>query len=104
LAIVAQSLEADTWLALLIILQFFSMIADVPSDAYLIELSQIESSKRRGVILSTAQIIRSASSIFSGFIQAVLLNGPTTNAPGCQISFSDCWSTGLTVNQYYGNN
>lgn len=31
-----------------------------------------------------------------------LLNGPSTNDSDCDINIENCWSWGLTVNQYYG--
>jgi hypothetical protein len=40
--------------------------------------------------------------MISGIIQTFLLNGPSTNKEGCEISFLHCWSWGLSINQYYG--
>ena len=40
--------------------------------------------------------------MISGAMQTFLLNGPTTNGADCPISVTECWSWGLTVNQYYG--
>jgi hypothetical protein len=39
--------------------------------------------------------------IFPGLIQTFLLNGPSTSDSDCSISFQNCWSWGLSINQYY---
>eukprot|EP01035_Chromulina_nebulosa_P018201 gene18201-23863_t len=101
LTITADKLDASSWVALLMLIQFFAMFSDVPADGYSVELGQLEPPDRRGVILATGQIIRFSFCMIAGLIQAVLLNGPTTNESGCAISFDNCWSWGLTINQYY---
>lgn len=102
LAITADSLDVSSWISILMLIQCFAMLSDVPADGYCVELGQLEPPHRRGVILATAQTVRYVFSILAGFIQAVLLNGPTTNEPGCKISFADCWESGLSINGYYG--
>ena len=51
--------------------------------------------------MATAQRIRFSFCVFAGLIQTLLLNGPTTNDPNCKQSLSECWSWGLTINEYY---
>lgn len=102
LVVYADQLDASTWLTILLLLQCFVMLSDVPADGYSVELGQLEPIERRGQILATGQMIRFSFSVLAGVIQAVLLNGPTTNEPGCPVSLETCWSFGLTVNQYYG--
>jgi MFS family permease len=101
LAIIADKLTASTWLVVLLFTQFFAMFSDVPADGYSVELGQLEPKHRRGQILATGQMVRFSFCILAGFIQAIFMNGPSTNEDGCQISFTGCWSFGLTINQYY---
>lgn len=55
-----------------------------------------------GVILATGQQIRFAFCVLATIIQALFLNGTSTNAEGCGVSFRECWGWGLTVQGYYG--
>ncbi|CAM9659315.1 unnamed protein product [Ectocarpus fasciculatus] len=102
LACVADTLSANTWLAYLVVSQVFLMIADVPADGYCVELGKMEPPETRGQILATGQRIRFTFSIFAGFLQTFLVNGPSTNKEDCEISWSECWSWGLSVGGYYG--
>jgi hypothetical protein len=102
LTIFASSMSTSLWLISLLVMQGFVMLSDVPADGYSVELGQMESSEQRGQILATGQRIRFTFSVLAGVIQTFLLNGPTTNAKDCPISFQECWSWGLTINQYYG--
>ena len=102
LTFIADQLTASSWLGILLVIQFFAMFSDVPADGYSVELGQMESKEQRGTILATGQMIRFIFCILAGAIQAFLLNGPSTNPKGCAIDLQDCWSFGLTVNQYYG--
>lgn len=101
LSITADTLNASDWLSLLLVMQCFVMLSDVPADGYCVELGQREPPERRGVILATGQMIRFSCCVVSGLVQAVLLNGPTTNRPDCPIGFSQCWASGLTIKGYY---
>ena len=65
------------------------------------ELGQRESPEQRGQILATGQRVRFSFCVLAGLIQTVLLNGPTTNDSSCPQSVTQCWSWGLTINQYY---
>eukprot|EP00607_Mallomonas_marina_P007861 CAMPEP_0182419474 /NCGR_PEP_ID=MMETSP1167-20130531/3928_1 /TAXON_ID=2988 /ORGANISM="Mallomonas Sp, Strain CCMP3275" /LENGTH=404 /DNA_ID=CAMNT_0024594427 /DNA_START=611 /DNA_END=1825 /DNA_ORIENTATION=- len=80
----------------------FLMIADVQADGYCIELGQLEPPEKRGQVLAISQMFRLGASVFAAFIQTVLVNGPETNAPDCEVGWSSCWKFGLTVRQYYG--
>lgn len=102
LAITADRLTASSWLISLLFVQLFLMLSDVPADGYSVELGQLESKEQRGQILATGQRIRFTFCVIAGVIQTFLLNGPTTNDSDCDISFLQCWSWGLTINQYYG--
>eukprot|EP00981_Chlorochromonas_danica_P010949 scaffold3553_cov180-Ochromonas_danica.AAC.16 len=102
LAIKADTMDDSSWMLMLLFTQCFVMLSDVPADGYCVELGQLESKENRGQILATGQRIRFTFCMVSGFIQTFLLNGPTTNSPGCPIDSMDCWSWGLTINQYYG--
>lgn len=102
LSISAHTLDASSWLGVLLTIQVFAMFADVPADGYSVELGQMEPKEQRGTILATGQFIRFSFCIVAGVIQALLLNGPSTTSSDCGISFQECWSWGLTVNQYYG--
>ena len=75
---------------------------DILSLGYSVELGQIEPPEQRGQILATGQRIRFTCCVLAGLIQTLLLNGPTTNPPNCSIGPLNCWSWGLTINQYYG--
>lgn len=101
LAIIGDTCSVQTWLGLSVVTQAFLMLADVPADGYSVELGQLESLEERGMILSTGQRIRFTFTMLAGLIQALLVNGKSTNASGCSVSFEDCWSWGLTVGQYY---
>lgn len=48
------------------------------------------------------QRFRFTFSILSGVIQTFFLNSKSTNKRDCKIGFNECWSWGLTINQYYG--
>lgn len=102
LAFVADKLTASTWIASLLVVQLFLMLSDVPADGYSVELGQLEKGAQRGQILATGQRIRFTFCMIAGVIQTFLLNGPSTNDSDCSISFLQCWSWGLTINQYYG--
>jgi hypothetical protein len=102
LACAADTLDVSSWLAMLLLIQFFLMFSDVPGDGYSVELGHLEPEEQRGQILATGQRIRFTFCVVAGVIQALLLNGPSTNDSDCAISFSSCWSWGLTINQYYG--
>jgi len=101
LALIGDTCSGTTWLGLSIATQACLMLADVPADGYSVELGQLEAENERGVILSTGQFIRFLATMFAGVIQATMVNGESTNAPGCDISPLNCWSWGLTVGQYY---
>lgn len=94
-------ISVNQYIILGLISQLFLMVADVSADGYSVELGQLEAEDQRGQILVTGQRIRFGMTLFAGIIQAVLVNGVTTNAPDCPISFLECWSFGLTVGQYY---
>ena len=47
-------------------------------------------------VLATGQMIRFTFMILAGFIQAFMVNGPTTNPAGCPIAGDKCWAWGLT--------
>jgi hypothetical protein len=116
LAAFSTILNAMGWILISIASMFFLMIAgrmapsdcsalvinklllvtDVPADGYCVEIGQVEMPHVRGQVLATGQRIRFTFMIAAGVIQALLVNGPTTNAEGCHISFSDCWEWGLT--------
>jgi hypothetical protein len=101
LAIAADKMNVSTWLISLLSVQFFLMLSDVPADGYSVELGQLEIKEKRGQILATGQRIRFTFCVIAGVIQTFLLNGPQTNDSDCEISIWQCWSWGLTVNQYY---
>jgi hypothetical protein len=101
LIFIADQLSASGWLVTLMFVQCFLMLSDVPADGYSVELGQLEPPEQRGQILATGQRIRFTFCMIAGVIQTFLLNGPGTNASGCDISFENCWSWGLSVNQYY---
>lgn len=102
LTFTAHALSVETWLEMMLLVQVFLMFSDVPADGYSVELGQLEPPETRGTILATGQRIRFSCCVLSGLLQTCLLNGPTTNAPGCNISAFECWSWGLTINHYYG--
>lgn len=102
LAIAADKMTVSSWLVSLLFVQLFLMLSDVPADGYSVELGQLESKEKRGQILATGQRIRFTFCVIAGGIQTFLLNGPETNDSDCEISFLQCWSWGLTINQYYG--
>lgn len=101
LAVFAPSMGSSTWILLSICTMVFLMLADVPADGYSVELGKLEKPEHRGQILATGQRIRFLSTMAAGFIQAFLVNGPSTNPSTCPISMMNCWSWGLTVRQYY---
>eukprot|EP00981_Chlorochromonas_danica_P001508 scaffold326_cov169-Ochromonas_danica.AAC.9 len=102
LAIMGDQMNSSTWMLTLLFMQCFVMLSDVPADGYCVELGQLEKPEQRGQILATGQRIRFSFCMVAGVIQTFLLNGPTTNDPDCPTDAMDCWSWGLTVNQYYG--
>jgi lysylphosphatidylglycerol synthetase-like protein (DUF2156 family) len=102
LAFFSKYLDYSTWLTAQLLVQAFLMFSDVPADGYSVELGQLEPPAQRGQILATGQRVRFSCCVLSGLIQTFLLNGPTTNSEGCEISLGQCWSWGLTINQYYG--
>lgn len=102
LAIFADTMSVTGWLVSLMLSQCCLMISDVPADGYCVELGQLEPIEQRGQILATAQRIRFTFCILAGAIQTFLLNGPSVSPPDCPINFENCWSWGLTINQYYG--
>lgn len=102
LACAADQMTSSTWLVSLLFMQCFVMLSDVPADGYSVELGQLEPLEQRGQILATGQRIRFTFGIVAGVIQTFMLNGPSTNDPDCDINFDNCWSWGLTINQYYG--
>ena len=65
-----------------------TQVADVPADGYSVELGQLEQPDERGIILSTGQYIRFLATMAAGVVQAVLVNGPKTNASDCPIDVS----------------
>jgi len=102
LAILSNTMSLIGWLVSQMAVNCFVMLSDVPSDGYCVELGQMEPFEKRGQILATGQRIRFSFCVIAGLIQTFLLNGPTTNESGCQISFQSCWSWGLTINGYFG--
>jgi hypothetical protein len=102
LSITAESMSISGWLTSQLFLQLFMMFSDVPADGYTVELGHLEPPHQRGQILATAQRVRFSFCVFAGFLQMFLLNGTSTNSSPCEISFQNCWSWGLSVNQYYG--
>lgn len=102
LTIFVQFMDVSTWLVMLMLVQGFLMLSDVPADGYSVELGQLEPFESRGQILATGQRVRFTFCIIAGAIQTFLLNGPSTNADDCHINFSNCWSWGLNLNEYYG--
>lgn len=102
LAFVADKMPASYWLIALMFVQVFVMLSDVPADGYSVELGQLEPKEQRGQILATGQRIRFLFCVVAGVIQMFLLNGPSTNDSSCPTSVLQCWSWGLTINQYYG--
>lgn len=102
LAIAADKISASAWLGMLLVVNAFVMLSDVPADGYSVELGQLEDDSQRGQILATGQRVRFTFCIIAGVIQTLLLNGPSTNDPDCQTSFAHCWSWGLSINGYYG--
>jgi MFS family permease len=102
LAVASNEIDARAWIGINLVIQAFLMLADVPADGYSVEIGQLERPEERGQVLATGQRIRFCCVILGGLIQALLVNGPTTNAPGCPIEASSCWAWGFTPNQYYG--
>lgn len=102
LAIFADQLDASGWILMLFGVNAFMMLADVPADGYAVELSRLETGRKRGQVVATAQAIRWVFSTVAGVIQALLMNGPTTNKDDCSIGWSQCWAWGLTVKEFYG--
>ena len=102
LACGVQTMDTSVWLVVLLFIQAFVMLSDVPADGYSVELGKLESLEQRGQILATGQRVRFTFCLVAGLIQTVLLNGPTTNDSDCPISAGQCWSWGLNINQYYG--
>jgi len=102
LTVGAANIDVHSWIGINLVLQAFLMLADVPADGYCVEIGQLEKPEERGQVLATGQRLRFMCSILAGGIQALLVNGPSTNPPGCAISFESCWEWGLTPNGYYG--
>ena len=71
-------------------------------DGYSVELGHLEAPEQRGQILAMGQTIRFSASVFAGILQTFLINGRSTNAADCSISFNSCWNWGLSINGYYG--
>lgn len=87
---------------MLMVVQAFVMLSDVPADGYCVELGHREEEHERGQILATAQRVRFSFSVLAGVVQSLFTNGPTTNAPDCDVSFEECWKWGFTIGEYYG--
>lgn len=102
LAVASNSITARAWIGFNLVTQAFLMLADVPADGYSVELGQLEKPEERGQVLATGQRIRFCCTILGGLIQALLVNGPSTNPPGCPIAAAKCWLWGLNPNGYYG--
>jgi hypothetical protein len=101
LALFADKLSASSWLVTLLFLQCFMMFSNVPADGLSVELAKLESADEKGKILATGQLVRYLFCILASVIQTCLLNGPSTNPGDCKITFNECWSWGLSVNEYY---
>ena len=101
LAVAADTMDTSVWLSMLLMIQAFAMLSDVPADGYSVELGKLEPKETRGTILATGQQIRFTFGVVAAFIQSFLLNGTSTNAADCQISFNGCWGWGLNINGYY---
>jgi MFS family permease len=100
--LLSSQLTATTWIVLMILVQFFLMLADVPADGYCVELGHLEPHDQRGQILATGQFIRFMGCVFAGAVQSFLLNGSSTNdREGCPVRWNSCWSWGLTMGEYY---
>ena len=97
----ANNYTAESWLWWMTLTEAIAMIAEVPADGYAVELGKLEPIENRGQIIATARLIRYSFKMGAGILQTFLLNGPTTNAADCEISWYTCWSWGLTVSQYY---
>ena len=90
----AHTMNASTWLSMLLLMQGFLMFSDVPADGYRyshtqllthsltdwlthllphsVELGKLESDEQRGQILTTGQRIRFTFSVVAGVIQTFL--------------------------------
>lgn len=90
----AHTMNASTWLSMLLLMQGFLMFSDVPADGYRyshihllthslahefthllpysVELGKLESDEQRGQILATGQRIRFTFSVLAGVIQTFL--------------------------------
>ncbi len=102
LTFTSNTMSLTAWLVSQMAVNGFVMLSDVPSDGYCVELGQMEPFEKRGQILATGQRIRFSFCVIAGIIQTFLLNGPSTNESGCEISFQSCWAWGLTINGYFG--
>jgi len=102
LAVACDKMSTSQWLGTNLVIQVFLMFATVPADGYSIELGELEPLEQKGQILVTGQRIFFAFCVVAGFIQTLLVNGPSTNDVNCTLSWSGCWSWGLNPNQYYG--
>lgn len=102
LAVTCDKMSTSQWLGTCLIIQVFLMFATVPADGYSVELGELEPIEQKGQILVTGQRIFFAFCVVAGFIQTLLVNGPSTNDSSCTLGWSGCWSWGLTPNQYYG--
>jgi hypothetical protein len=101
LAFSANQLSVGAWMGVSILMQALLMIADVPADGYSVEIGQLEEESERGMVLANGQRFRFGCTVLGGLIQAMLVNGPTTNDSDCKIGIQSCWSWGLTVQEYY---
>ena len=101
LAIFCDQMSTSVWLTTLMLMQLSLMFATVSADGYSIEMGEYEDPKSKGQILVTGQRIFFIFCVVAGVIQTLLVNGPSTNDPDCEISIGKCWSWGLTVKQYY---
>lgn len=107
LAFISESIQnTDSgvyiWIGLSFLVQGFLILADVPADGMCVEIGKYEAISERGVVLITGQLTRFAFAIAAGVLQALFMNGPSTNSPTCPINLSNCWSWGMTVSGFYG--
>ena len=74
LAITAHTLSITTWLVLLMLVQGFVILSDVPADGYSVEIASLEKEHEKGQILATGQRIRFTFCIVAGNILILYLN------------------------------
>jgi len=101
LALFSDQMSTSGWLTTLMLMQLSLMFATVPADGYSIELGEYEHPAEKGQILVTGQRIFFIFCVVAGVIQTLLVNGPSTNEPGCEIAIDKCWQWGLSMKQYY---